>query len=354
MSDEVLIWTDVHVATHKRKLERLEDCLAVVDWVFQTARQRGISNIIFGGDLLHDRQKIEVYTYQRLFETLRRNLLGDVKLWLLLGNHDLWFNEKTSISSVVPFSSLPGVEIIDKPTRIHNLSGCTWDFIPFTHNPVAALEELKEKGGRAEYCIGHIAIDGAILHGEHTADVQIEHDGDMMRVSVDLFDHYKNVYLGHYHAAQKMNKIVEYIGSPLQLSFGEANQKKHILAFNGLTGKKTYIENTFSPKHLILQKKDLPKHSLEGNFVQILVDEIGATDLIQMRKEVAENNNLGSLEIKQRKKKMDEHVVQDAKAILYKEEEMMTKYVDEVGTDSLDRDTLLKIGKEICNKTISS
>ena len=84
MSDEVLLFTDVHVACHKRKVERMEDCLKVVDWVFETARKRNITDILFGGDLLHDRQKIEVYTYQRLYETLARNLLGDIRLWLLL------------------------------------------------------------------------------------------------------------------------------------------------------------------------------------------------------------------------------------------------------------------------------
>lgn len=355
MSDEVLIFSDSHVHPHKRKRERMEDCLKVIDWVFQTARKRNIKNILFGGDLLHDRQKIEVYTYQRLFETLRRNLLGDIKLWLLLGNHDLWFNENTSISSVVPFSSLPGVTIIDKPTRIHQVfGGGTWDFIPFTHNPVAALEELDAKyGPGAEYCLGHIAIDGAVLHGEHTADVQIEHDGDMVRVSPSLFERYKRAFFGHYHAAQQIGDNMEYVGSPMELSFGEANQKKHILAFDCAKNKRTYIENTFSPKHLILRQSDLGKHDLEGNFVQIVVDEIGATDLIQMRKEVIDNNKVGSLEIKQRKKKVDDHVIQDAKAILYKEDEMLTRYVDEVGSDGLDRDLLLKIGRGICDKTIA-
>jgi hypothetical protein len=48
---------------------------------------------------------------------------------------------------------------------------------------------------------------------------------------------------------------------------------------------------------------------------------------------------------------MDEHVIQDAKAILFKQDEMLTRYVDEVGTDGLDRDLLLKIGREICEKT---
>lgn len=348
MNDEVLIFSDLHCHCHKRRNERLEDCLKVLDWVFDIAEKRNIENILFGGDLFHDRQKIEVYTYQRTFETLEKRLRGNkFKLYLLLGNHDLWYNDNTSISSVVPLSALPGVQIISTPERI-NIAGHNWDFIPFTLNPVATLEELKKKPGKPEFALGHISIDGAVLHGTQYSDVAVEHDGDMISISVSLFDHYKQTFLGHYHAEQRVNNKVEYVGSPLQLSFGEAFQEKHIIAFDGVN--KTYIENTFSPKHLVITPDEKDKYDLSGNFVRIKVEDIGATDLISMRKELLEGSELGSLEIKQQKKKIEEHVIQDAKAILYKGDEMLGKYLDEVGTNGLDREILLKLGKQICQK----
>ena len=348
MSEEVLLFSDIHLACHKRRVERLEDCLKVLDWVFDVAEERGITNILFGGDLFHDRQKIDVYTYQRVFEVLNKRLDGKKKLYLLLGNHDLWYNDKTSVSSVIPLSSLPGVEIISEPKRIF-IAGCNWDFIPFTHDPITSLEKLSKYFSEPQYALGHIAIDGAILHGSQYSDVEIEHDGDMVSIGVGLFEHYIHTFLGHYHAEQKVNSKVEYIGSPLELSFGEAFQKKHIIAFNGVSKKKTYISNDFSPKHLVISIKDKDKYDLEGNFVKIKVDDIGATDLISLRKDLLESNKLGSLEIKQQKKQMEEHVIQDAKAILYKGEEMLNKYIDEVAPNSkLDREQLLRIGKKIC------
>jgi len=350
MSDEVLIFSDIHIHPHKRSNDRLEHCLKALDWVFDVAEQRGITQILFGGDLYHDRQKIEVYTYQRTFETLEKRLRGGkFKLYLLLGNHDLWYNDKTSVSSVIPLSALPGVQIISQPERL-NIAGSNWDFIPFTHNPITTLEELKKKSGNPEYALGHIAIDGAILHGTQYSDVAIEHDGDMVSVGVSLFDHYKHTFLGHYHAEQRVNEKVEYVGSPLELSFGEAFQKKHIIAFNGKTGKRTYIPNDFSPVHLVIGIKDKDKYDLTNNFVRIKVDDIGATDLVAMRKEMLESNNMGSLEIKQQKKILDQHVIQDAKAILYTGDEMLAKYVDEIGPKNLDRDELLRIGRKICQK----
>jgi DNA repair exonuclease SbcCD nuclease subunit len=348
MSNNVLIFSDLHIHPHKRKDERLEDCLKVLDWVFDVAEENKITNILFGGDLFHDRQKIEVYTYQRAFETLQKRLnTGKFNLYLLLGNHDLWYNEKTSVSSVIPLSALPNVIIISNPERII-IEGSTWDFIPFTHNPIETLNELNQKSGNPEYALGHISVDGALLHGTQYSDVTVEHDGDMISVGASLFNHYKHTFLGHYHAEQIINNKVEYIGSPLQLSFGEAFQKKHIVIFNGKTGKKKYVENNFSPKHLVIKADEVDKYDLENNFIQIKVDDISATDLVSMKKELSDKSKLGSLEIKQNKKYIDKHVIQDAKAILLKGEEMLSKYVDEIGTKNLERDLLLQVGKKIC------
>lgn len=348
MNNKVLLFSDLHIHPHKRKVERLEDCLKVLDWVFDVAAEHKIENILFGGDLFHDRQKIEVYTYQRSFETLANRLKSNkYKLYLLLGNHDIWYNDDTSISSVVPLRYLPGVQIISQAERL-NISGAYWDFIPFTHDPIATLEELKAKPGKPEYALGHIAIDGAVLHGSTQSDVTIEHDGDMVTISASLFEGYKHTFLGHYHAEQRVTPKVEYIGSPLQLNFGEAFQQKHVIIFDCASGKKDYIENEFSPKHLILNQKDINKHDLTNNFVQIRIDDMGSTDLLSMKREILSENKLGSLEIKQQKKKIEDQTIHDAKAILYKGDEMLAKYIDEVGTNNLDRDELLKIGRLIC------
>jgi DNA repair exonuclease SbcCD nuclease subunit len=350
MGEKVLLFSDLHLHPHKRSNERLEHCLAALDWVFRTAEERNITHILFGGDLFHDRQKIEVYTYQKTFEVFAKWLVKNkFKIYLLLGNHDLWFNDRTSISSVFPLSALPGVEVISEPIR-KQIAGCWWDFIPYTHNPIETLEKLKKQEGKAQYVLGHIALDGAILHGTQHADVAIEHDGDMVRVSSAIFDAYQHVFLGHYHAEQRVTQKVEYIGSPLQLSFGEAFQSKHIIAFDGEKNNKEYIENEFSPKHIVIDLEERDKYNLQGNFVRIKVEDLGSTDLIAVKKELQATSNSASLEIKQQKKIIEEHVIHDAKAILYKGDEMLEKYANQVGHGGLDLKKLIEFGKKICQE----
>jgi len=344
----VLLFSDIHIYPHKRKVERLEDCLKALAWVFEVARERNIEDIIFGGDLLHDRQRIDTFTYMRTWEILKENMRDGLRLWLLLGNHDLWFAQKWSVSSVHPFSALPGVTVIDKTCRL-KIAGTHFDFIPYTHDPVAALEELKKLPGTALYAVGHIAMHGAMMNAQHQSDVVIEHDGDMVIVDPKIFKDYDRVFLGHYHGAQQLTDNVEYIGSTLQLTFGEAFQKKHIIDFDPKTNRREYIENTFSPKHFYLKPDQLDKYDLDNNFVILLTDDISAADLTQMRSELMKEHQLGSLQIRQGHKKDDgdDTTIQDAKAILFKEDEMLERYMKEVPPENLEAAACLVWGKRI-------
>jgi DNA repair exonuclease SbcCD nuclease subunit len=109
---KILIFSDLHIHPHKRSTDRLDDCIKVLDWIFDTAAARQIKNIVFLGDLFHDRQKIDVLTYQKTFEVFEKHLLNkEINLILLLGNHDIWHYQKLDVSSVNPLRSLPGIKL---------------------------------------------------------------------------------------------------------------------------------------------------------------------------------------------------------------------------------------------------
>ncbi len=189
---EVLIFTDVHIHAHKRSSERLQDCLNCLEWVFKTALDRNIKQILFLGDLFHDRQKISVETYQKVFVLFEKYLAGPdgppFEIHLLLGNHDLFHFEKRDISSVFPLRSLPGVHVISEPCT-KDIGGHDISFLPYTTNPIEDLKQIENTSSFKILC-GHIAVDGALwnVHAGTRADVSIEHDGKMTKVSADKFE----------------------------------------------------------------------------------------------------------------------------------------------------------------------
>jgi DNA repair exonuclease SbcCD nuclease subunit len=342
---EILFFSDVHIAAHKGSQDRLEDCLKVLQWVFDTARKRKIKNIVFGGDLFQDRQKIQVLAYNKTFNVLNAN--PDINLYLLLGNHDLWFYESKEISSVHPFAALKNVTVVSEPSTVM-VGDFPIDFLPFTHNPINTLKNWKAK--KSNVLIGHIAVDGAVLNFNHRtkAEVSVENENDMVPVSRDLFDGWNRVFLGHYHGAQKLTDKVEYIGSPLQLTFNEAFQEKHILAMDTETLETIAIVNDFSPKHLILDAVDLPE-DLGRNFVRVYVDDLNSADVVDLQSKV-------------RSTSPDSQVTFLPKEIIAKEEskedrmlkfnlqdgDLFQRFISASNTQNLDTNDLLKIAQEIC------
>ena len=353
MTNKILFFSDVHIHAHKKSFDRLKDCLKALDWAFETAKAHKIKDIVFAGDLFQDRQKIDVATYSLTFDTFIKHCDGSLNLWLLLGNHDMWYHDKWDISSVLPFSALPNVTVVNKACTLE-VNGKEIDFLPYVRDPIEYLKQFeattkKRKG--IKILVGHLAVHGAELNALYhsLADVQLEHDGDMVKVGPDLFTAWDQVFLGHYHGAQEIENI-EYIGSPLELTFGEAFQKKHIIIYDLKNGNKEYIINDFSPKHLIVSEDNIHKHDVENNFVRLSVENRKSVDMLDLKKTIQEKKP-GTLEIIQKPKKEQKQVVEDAKAILNKEDEMLETYVKEVDTGDMEKPHLVEIGKFICTKS---
>jgi DNA repair exonuclease SbcCD nuclease subunit len=353
-----LLFSDIHIFQHKKSEDRLKDCLDCLVWVFETAKKNQIKNILFGGDFFHDRSRIESIVLHETFSILKKYLDGNINFYILLGNHDLWYFEKTSISSVTAVSALPNVYIIDEPKQIF-IDGISWHFVPFTHNPIEDIEKLSNNNPQDSFFLGHLAVDGAKLNSKgSTADVEIEHDGEMTKVGPKIFSNYKHAFLGHYHNAQTISSNTEYIGSPLQLSFGELEDKKNIIILEFIEDDYivNYVTNNFSPQHFEGNIETIMKIDpdlLKKSFVSVIVgneerDEINknvklleeqGVSLIKIKKNVSETNQ--GNELKQ---------VEIAKEILSQSDKMVKKFV-EISTTELDKNLLINCGLDIINKS---
>lgn len=347
---KILLFSDLHVHMHKNLMSRLEDGLKVLEWIFRTAIEHDIETIVFGGDLFQDRQRIHTISYEKTFNLIRKfmDTYPQLKLYLLEGNHDMWFNNKHDVSSISPLQAIRGVTVVNKCESIEVLPNYKMDFLPYTKNPVEdILQNFKNK---SDILIGHIAIDEAKLNSFTRAEVSVEYEGDMVKVDIDKFNNWKRVFLGHYHLAQKLNNVVEYIGSPYELNFGEAFQQKHIIILDVDTLDTEYIINDFSPKHLIIKESQVDRYKLDGNFVQIVVEDITSTDIVDMRHKIVEKNKTASLEFKEQKRKEFEIKDDVQDKFDFASGEILERYIKAKGCGELNFDKLLNIGKEICQK----
>lgn len=359
---KVMIFSDLHLHSHKKNVSRLQDCLQVLEWVFYETVKNECEDILFLGDLFHERSKIDILNYLRAFEAFFGfySKHPEINIWLLVGNHDMYHKERWDVNSVKPLSAIPNVNIIESPQTVE-IQGVKVDFLPHVENPLKELDKLK--AGRSkkdlQLFLGHLAIHGATLNTVYatTADVIVEHDDIMEYVEAERFTDWNQTFLGHYHAPQVLtgDGSVEYVGSPLELSYGEAYQDKHIIVFNMDTFQKEYIDNDFSPKHLMISPEQIDQVDLDRNFVKVIMEDTSSKDLVDIRKKLKEKN-VADLQFKAKeKKKEDAQEIEDAKAILYKSNEMLDEYVKAVGTPAgVDYNKLMDIGKQILQKGTES
>jgi DNA repair exonuclease SbcCD nuclease subunit len=355
---KALVFSDLHLHSHKGSIDRLQDCLQTLNWVFETAEAKGAKYIFFLGDLFHEQGKIDVLTYLRTFEVFMQHMLDDAKdidVYLLVGNHDMYHKQRWDVNSVKPLTAIPRVHLIDKPCTVE-IGGRTIDWLPHVDNPIKFLDSLTGKS----LLLGHLAVDGATLNTFYgvKSDVIVEYDNDMSRVSANIFQDWQLVLLGHYHGQQRLcNKKLEYVGSPLQLSFGEAFQTKHIVLLDLDTLSCEYIQNDFSPKHYIITPDDVENgvYDLNGNFVRVIIDNLGAKELVDLKQKIKCDYQVSSLDFKSQDKRADDdqQEIQNAKDIL-QEGEVLKVWIKEmeqtkqIPVDNLDLGRLLDVGEQIC------
>lgn len=357
---KALIFSDLHLHSHKDRVDRLHDCLKVLNWVFEQAAEHGCEYIFFLGDLFHERAKIDVLNYLRTFEVFMKHMIEDAcgrKFYLLVGNHDMYHREKWDVNSVKPLTAIPNVSIIDQPTQLV-LGGRKIDCLPHTENPVVELDRLKKQSGVGDLLLSHIAIHGAMTNVFYglKSDVIVEYDNDMVAVDSAIFSDWQLVLLGHYHGAQKLGNV-EYVGSPLQLSYGEAFQQKHVLVLDLDTLEKTYIVNDFSPKHLIVNVNDVEheNYDLNGNFVRLSVDDMSRTDLMDIQKKIEKSSRCLALEFRPSDQKVeakDEKIVSESvQSVIRNIQEMLKVWMKENGLpDGMDEPECLKVGLQCLHR----
>lgn len=360
MAKKALNVADLHLHAHKERVDRLHHCLDVLVWIFETAEKHDCDYIFFLGDLFHERAKIDVLNYLKTFEIFMKYMGGKHckrDMYLLVGNHDMYHKERWDVNSVKPLTAIPRVHIVDKPTRME-IAGRKIDWMPHTDNPVKVLDEFKKaNGGAGDLLLGHAAVHGAALNVFFgtKADVIVEYDNDMVPVDAAVFKDWPMTLLGHYHGSQILEHNVEYVGSPLQLSYGEAFQQKHVIVLDLETMEKEYVVNDFSPKHLLVTPQDIKdeNYDLNNNFVRLTVDDLRHKELVDVKRKIITDYKVLSLDTKKKDKKTDEDktVIQDAKAIFADTQQMLETYIKEKGVpDGLEAARLLLAGKKCLEK----
>lgn len=248
-------FSDHAKTTEKGENTRLLEIVKAIEWMFATTIKKGGKDFIIAGDTFHVRKDVPTVALDAMGRLLY-NVKDSLTVHILVGNHDL--NVNTSDTSVMALAG--SANIINKPCvqRIDN----QWiGFLPWTDDQQSVAKAFKLfRKEEAGLVVGHLGIDGAKL-----GPANIEIPG---HVKIEDGHGFKAILLGHYHKHQQVSDKVWYIGSPLQHSRGEAGEKKVFALWDGK--KPTFIENTFSPRFVVVKPGDDISGIRSNDYVKIV------------------------------------------------------------------------------------
>lgn len=239
-----LFTADIHLSRYGQdKIEETSNLPERLDSIKRTLYNMAeyclsnkINTFIIGGDVMHSKSIIYSIAQQLMLDFF--NDFQDLVFWVIDGNHDLSTKGVGAISSLNALRSLSNVQWITGQAS----GDSSQFFVPHSHNMVDEI-----KNGKADILISHFGLNEGILN----SGISIVSDLSMS----DLIGKYQLVLLGHYHKPQEIKQgacRLYYVGSPIQLDWGEKGDEKRFLIVDTNTLDVQSILTTTYRKHIEL------------------------------------------------------------------------------------------------------
>ena len=202
--EKVICFTDIHFGLRHNSAEHNQDCLDFLDWLIEEAKSRGVDTCMFLGDWHHHRSNINILTLDYTMQALRKLNAAFKKVYVMVGNHDLFYREKRDIHSMVVGSEFPNIILVDKPMIEGDVALIPW----------LVEEEWKDVSNiKTKYLFGHLELPGFKMN----AMVEMPDHGTL---NAEHFPHQDYVFSGHFHKRQTKGKI-NYIGNPFGHNYSD-------------------------------------------------------------------------------------------------------------------------------------
>lgn len=249
MGDEnykVGFFSDLHIGVHQNSEKWHDVTYKWAEWYTSQLREKQITKIIFGGDLFHYRDEINVKSLY--FTNTLLDLFNDFEILMIPGNHDAFYKDNSSIHSLSILSNRPNIKIFDQPT-VYELHGKKIGFCPWG----TQLEEIPEN---CDLIVGHFELQNFNFNSFKVCEVGM--------TSADVLKKSKLIFSGHFHKRQQRyyneGKIV-YVGNPFEMDFNDINDQKgyYVLNFDSTNITYDFYENNISPIHVKVNFTDLEK-----------------------------------------------------------------------------------------------
>lgn len=237
---KVACFTDVHFGNKHNSRQHNDDCEKFVIWFIEQAKARGCETCIFLGDWHHHRSSVNVSTLNYTMSNLRRLADSFENVYLITGNHDLFYREKREIHSLVMGNEFPNIHLVSEQLVEGDVAIVPW---------LVEDEWKKVKNIKSKYMFGHFEIPGFKMN----AQVSMPDHGE---INKKHFKHQDYVFSGHFHHRQ-IDGHIHYIGNPFGHNFADAWDFKRGAMFLEWGEEPEYVDYDAGPRYITCYLSEL-------------------------------------------------------------------------------------------------
>ena len=201
-------FTDIHFGLKGNSRVHNDDAEAFVYWFIEQAKKNGCETCIFLGDWHHHRSSVNVSTMNYTISNMERLNNAFDNVYVLMGNHDLFYREKREINSMEFVRYLPNVHIINEWTLFDDVALIPW----LEPEEYKKIPDLKQK-----YIFGHFELP----YFKMNAMVEMP---DVGGIKAEHFVNQQYVFTGHFHKRQIKNNI-HYMGNAFPHNYADAGDE---------------------------------------------------------------------------------------------------------------------------------
>jgi DNA repair exonuclease SbcCD nuclease subunit len=263
-NNKIAICADLHIGSHLDNQLWHSISLDFAKWFKQKLIENNIKDIVICGDIFNNREEISVLTIHTAKEFF--SILKDFNITLLVGNHDIYFKNRTDINSISILDEWENITVISNPVT-YNFQGREMCFAPWG----AELDLIT----KCDILFGHFEIQTFKTTPYHTCQEGV--------LSEDLFKKSNLIISGHFHVKDERkyeNGTILYIGNPYQLNWNDCELTKGFYILDIKSLNYNFIQNNISPIHKKYNLSEFLKNGINDtikkefnkNFIKLVID----------------------------------------------------------------------------------
>ena len=328
--NKVACFTDIHFGQKNNSQLFNDDCMDFITWFIEEAKNRSCETCICLGDWHNSRNTINVSTLNYTMRCLKMLSESFEKVFILAGNHDLFYRERREIHSLPMGDLIHNVKIIDDIMVEDDVAIVPW----LVNDEWSGISKIKTK-----YMFGHFELPGFKMNAMITMP---DHKGINTR-------HFKNqdyVFSGHFHLRQYKDNV-HYIGNPFGHNYSDSGDFNRGAMFLEWGGSPVYVNYEDGPKYMSINFSDLiesPESFLSDKlYLKTYMDlNMSYEDTVFIKEVITSNYDIREFKLIQNNKDEVSNIL-DTDIVFETVDQIVLRELDAISSINFDKQTLIDL-----------